>query len=246
MCEGQLKRIAPLRLGNTVQSMQFRLLLLGDPVRRDEHEDIKQEFCRTSPCCLPAGIPRALKARFPHGALPEAVLPALQCALLCVAGLLRCSIGAVEWEHARHRSFCRKSMPWQQFAALSVAANFREQWLRKLKQLEQRQHEQQQQQQHVAAVPDSAPRQPKTAKKGQTSLQLFRRDWMKQHTVLGERKNFVTKGELGCCSRRLQRIIRCPTQELRGRVGCLKGCGCNYATTEEHSPRHAARDAPNS
>ena len=84
-------------------------------------------------------------------------------------------------------------MPWQQFAALSVAANFREQWLRKLKQLEQRQHEQQQQQQHFAAVPDSAPCQPKTAKKGQTSLQLFRRDWMKQHTVLGERKNFVTK-----------------------------------------------------
>jgi hypothetical protein len=147
---------------------------------------VRQDFDRTNPCCLPPGIPRGLKER---GALAEVSLPVLQAALLCVARLLRFSIGAVEWEHARHRSFCRKDLPWSQFAALSVAANFREQWLCKLKQL---QHLKSRKQAEAEAEDLPAPPQ-RRRKKGMSAIEAFRRDWMLQQLVVGEVTNFVSK-----------------------------------------------------
>jgi hypothetical protein len=150
---------------------------------------VQRDFDRTNPCCLPPGIPRGLKER---GALAEVTLPVLQAALLCVARLLRFSIGAVEWEHARHRSFCRKDLPWSQFAALSVAASFREQWLCKLKQLQLLEFRKQ-----AEAEAQDLPAPPrgrrKLRQKAVSAIEAFRNDWMRQQLVVGEVKNFVSK-----------------------------------------------------
>eukprot|EP00972_Heterocapsa_arctica_P099017 14611481-Heterocapsa_arctica.AAC.1 len=82
-------------------------------------------------------------------------------------------------------------MPWSQFAALSVAASFREQWMCKLKQLKLLKFRKQAE---AEAEAEALPAPPQIRRKNAVSaFEAFRRDWMGQQLVVGEVKNFVSK-----------------------------------------------------
>lgn len=104
------------RLHKVLEGLQFKLLSLADAGAAASHECTIAEFDQTSACCMQVGFVRGLKQRGLAGQQLMGLAPAFWCS----AASIRCSIAAVERTHARHRRFCRKDMPWHQFAAISV------------------------------------------------------------------------------------------------------------------------------
>ena len=196
------------RFAASLDRYPFKLFAVAD-ARRDDREEIVNQFYQKSFCCLPAGFAREVRKTVSKEDFVRN-LPHFRWFVLMTAFITKLTIASVERRHATHQQQANKGMPFPMFSAGSVLTESRHQAsaLERMKteRLRHQQIEQQAQQapeDQLQPIPKRSATQRKKSERrlaaggkvirAQTALDLYKSDWLSREKVLGRQWNPASK-----------------------------------------------------